>query len=98
MTHITVATSFRHSHEECCLAEDFKSLLVIRDAFDSLMLAVEVLRQHVGSKAAKEMLAELEVGLGDLRHDVSLPWVVDQAREAFNEVPTAVVKLPTVPK
>ena len=77
------------------MAEDFKPLLAVKDQFDALMLTVEVLRHNVGSKAAKEMLAELEAGLGDLRHDVSLTWVVDQAREAFNEVPTAVIKMPT---
>ena len=85
---ITVSKSFRHTAGENSLAEDFKSILAVRDQFDALMLTVEVLRHNVRSREAKEMLAELECGLGDLRHDASVGAVVELAREAYHEIPT----------
>jgi hypothetical protein len=95
---VRVSRSFTHSHEECSLAEDYEDIAKVKALFDLLEKAVMRRRAAMSSTPARDTFAALELGLFELRNDSCLNSTYHAAEEAFIEVPTVRVIMPTVPK
>lgn len=93
-----VARNLRASAETQALGEDAVVVKAIAESFRALQTSVEAARFLVRSKAASDMLTELETSLADLWHDASVGVCMVAANEAADEAKVVPIRRPQAPK